>query len=163
MHRFQAFAPVVKTSAVTASPRTYAQPASVTLLSNRGPTDLRTSPLDEIQAIEEEWRLRIQPSGLVEETLCAQLAHATWHLRCLQRAEREAISVAAMNRAFNGETAASLMTWRLSSETAIRNALDQLQQYRSINEAEAAGSNSLLALRDAVRNATDRAALSVGA
>ena len=147
MNRFTAFAPVVV--AVEVAPRT--PPIDALALRPRRKTVLRVSPLDEIQAIEDEWRQQIQPSGVVEETLCAQLTHATWHLRCLQQAEREAIAVAAKNRCFNGDTAISLMTWRRSAETAIQSALQQLQSYRrlpegGVDQESLDGSSGLLAL-----------------
>ena len=148
MNRFTAFAPGVV--AVEVAPRT--PPIDALALRPRRKTVLRVSPLDEIQAIEDEWRQQIQPSGVVEETLCAQLTHATWHLRCLQQAEREAIAVAAKNRCFNGDTAISLMTWRRSAEAAIQSALQQLQSYRRLPEGDAVhdesleGSSGLLAL-----------------
>lgn len=129
MIRFSAFAPVLVSEerlpatkpAISFEPTAYEQPAAV-----------RQSPLDQIRAIEEEWRERIQPSGTFEQTICAQLAHATWHLKSLQEAEREAILAAAMNRGLNGDSAVSLMSWRLSAEAAIRNALEQLESYRRI-------------------------------
>jgi len=128
--RFSAFAPVLRISVPSPSSK---PPIIVDLVTPRPvtPPDAQL-PLDEIQLIEEEWRQRIQPNGLVEETLCAQLAHATWHLRCLHRAERETIAAAARNRSFNGESAISLMTWRRSAEAAIQNALEQLEGYRRI-------------------------------
>jgi len=128
--RFSAFAPALRVSEPDPSARA---PVTADMMAPRTQTvpDAAT-PLDEIQLIEEEWRQRIQPDGLVEETLCAQLAHATWHLRCLHRAEREAIAAAARNRSFNGESAVSLMTWRRSAEAAIQNALEQLEGYRRI-------------------------------
>ena len=148
MNRFTAFAPGVV--AVEVAP--HAPPVDALAARPRPQTALRLTPLDEIQAIEDEWRQQIQPSGVVEETLCAQLTHATWHLRCLQQAEREAIAVAAKNRCFNGDTAVSLMTWRRSAETAIQTALQQIQSYRRLPEGEAVqdgsldGSSDLLAL-----------------
>ena len=148
MNRFTAFAPGVVV--VEVAPHT--PPIDALALRPRRKTALRLSPLDEIQAIEDEWRQQIQPSGVVEETLCAQLTHATWHLRCLQQAEREAIAAAAKDRCFNGDTAISLMTWRRSAEAAIQSALQQLQSYRRLPEGGAAhdesldGSSGLLAL-----------------
>jgi hypothetical protein len=56
----------------------------------------------------------------------------------------------------NGESAASLMTWRLSAEAAIRNALEQLDSYRKMQLAEdPAPGRDLLALAEAV-GATQR-------
>ena len=111
------------------------RPVAANLVSQRPAGPPANSPLFEIQLIEDEWRHRIQPAGLVEETLCAQLAHATWHLRCLHRAERESIEAAARSRSFNGESALSLMTWRISAESAVKNALDQLHSYRVMEQA----------------------------
>ena len=148
LNRFIAFALGVEV--VEVAPQ--APPIDALALRPRHQTALRLTPLDEIKAIEDEWREQIQPSGVVEETLCAQLTHATWHLRCLQQAEREAIALAARNRCFNGDTAVSLMTWRRSAETAIQTAIEQLQNYRRLSGAEAAqdeslnGSSDLLAL-----------------
>ena len=148
LNRFTAFAPGVEVVKVAQR----APPVDALALRPRYQTALRLTPLDEIQAIEDEWRQQIQPSGVVEETLCAQLTHATWHLRCLQQAEREAIAAAARDRRFNGDTAVSLMTWRRSAEAAIQTALEQLQGYRRLPSGEAApdgalaGSSDLLAL-----------------
>lgn len=100
------------------------------------PTVARVSPVEEIQAIEEEWNRRIRPEGMVEETLCAQLAHVTWHLRCLHSAERETIAAAGKNHGFNYESAISLMRWRLSAESALTTALDQLESYRNMANRE---------------------------
>ena len=133
LNRFKAFAPQVECLEV-------APPVSpvdaLALLPRRHAPALRLTPLDEIQAIEDEWRQQIQPTGVVEETFCAQLTHATWHLRCLQQAEREAIAAAARDRCFNGETAHCLMTWRRSAEIAIQTALQQLRAYRQLAEGE---------------------------
>ena len=120
------------------------------------PVAVNPTPLYEIQAIEEEWRQHIQPTGMVEETLCAQLAHATWHLRCLHRAERESIAAAVQDRSFNGEHAMSLMTWRLSAENAVKTALDQFQAVRQFAQhepehiASLPPTNELLALAQVV-------------
>ncbi|MBY0502843.1 MAG: hypothetical protein K2X03_02970 [Bryobacteraceae bacterium] len=130
MLRFTAFAPVVEIWEQEPEAKTAAD-----LVTPRPNTNAPSMPLDEIHAIEDEWRQRVQPEGLVEETLCSQLAHATWHLRCLHRAEREAILAAARNRSFNGEAALSLMTWRRSAEDAIQAAIGQLQTYRQIGPA----------------------------
>lgn len=139
LNRFTAFAPGV----VMVEVSHHAPPVDALALRPRHQTALRLTPLDEIQVIENEWRQQIQPSGVVEETFCAQLTHATWHLRCLQQAEREAIAVAARDRCFNGDTAVSLMTWRRSAETAIQTALQQLQSYRRLPEGEAGQDGSL--------------------
>lgn len=105
-------------------------------------------PLDEIAALESEWREKVQPHGLHEETLCAQLAHATWHLRSLQRAEREAIAASVRQGSFNGEAAMSMMQWRLSAEQAVNGALEQLQSCRRMEQRAlpADGTSDLLAL-----------------
>lgn len=144
LNRFTAFAPGVEVMKVAP----HAPLVDALALRPRHQTALRLTPLDEIQAIEDEWRQQIQPSGVVEETLCAQLTHATWHLRCLQQAEREAIAAAARDRCFNGDTAVSLMTWRRSAEAAIQTALQQLQSYRQFPAGDESlkGSGDLLAL-----------------
>ena len=144
LNRFTAFAP--KVEVLEAAP--YTPPVDALALRPRHRTALRLTPLDEIQAIEQEWRQQIQPAGVVEETLCAQLTHATWHLRCLQQAERESIAAAARERCFNGETAISLMTWRRSAETAIETALQQLQNYRRLGDGEAAQARALNESKD---------------
>ena len=145
MGRFSAFAPLVE----SIEQRRRSKPVAAFTLPVDRPATTRESPLEEIQLIEDEWRERVQPRGVVEETLCAQLAHATWHLRSLQRAEREAIAAAARERCFNGDTAVSLMTWRRSAETAIQEALVQLKSYRDLPGADQApqeSSQNLLAL-----------------
>jgi len=154
MIRFSAFAPVVRT--IESKPRSK-QPAAFTLPARRTPSVPAATPLEEIRAIEDEWRQRVQPGGLVEETLCAQLAHATWHLRSLHRAERESIAAAARNRSFNGEAAVSLMTWRKSAESAIQSALDQLESYRRLNPGSShlAPAGDLLALANGIGPAHD--------
>ena len=166
MARFSRFAPVLRIS--ERKPETKA-PISVDMSTPRLPmANPSFTSLDEIQVIEDEWRQRIQPEGLVEETLCAQLAHATWHLRCLHRAEREAIAAAVRNRSFNGESAVSLMTWRRSAETAIHHALEQLQSYRQISTGPTpalpapAEVNDLLALAHSVAHARSHAASAYG-
>lgn len=135
IHRFSAFVPALRIW--EPDPEAKA-PITVDLVSPRPAALLQpaTSPLVEIAALEDEWRERLQPEGLVEETLCAQLTHATWHLRCLQRAELEAIATAAKNRSFNGNQAVSLMTWRRAAEESIRTALTQLQEYRQLASGE---------------------------
>ena len=131
MTRFNAFAPAL--CEMTPKPRL---PHAILPAPRAQPPATSPTPLYEIQAIEEEWLQLIQPAGMVEETLCAQLAHATWHLRCLHRAERESIAAALQDRSFNGEYAMSLMTWRLSAENAVKAALDQLQTYRQFAQHE---------------------------
>ena len=122
-------------------------PVTVDLVSRRSQlVPDPASPLSEIQAIELEWREKIQPDGLVEQTLCAQLAHATWHLRCLHLAEREALANAVNNRCFNGESVMSLMTWRRAAESSIQTALQQLHSYRQIGPIR--GPTPQLATRD---------------
>jgi len=149
--RFSAFAPVLRVNVPNPAVKAPIIVDMATQWSQKVPD---VTPLDDIQLIEAEWRERIHPDGLIEETLCAQLAHATWHLRCLHRAEREAIAVAVRNRSFNGESAISLMTWRRSAEAAIHNALEQLEGYRRIGPAASkavpAEVSGLLALSQAL-------------
>lgn len=117
----------------------------------------QSSPLADIEAIEREWHSKIQPEGLVEETLCAQLAHATWHLRSVHQAERESIAASVRNGSFDGESALTLMQWRLSVEDKINSALEQLERYRQMAQRElprASSVGDLLALRQGLsRNA----------
>ena len=134
LSRFSAFAPSLRE--VEQSPRPTAGavlPQPVRTAAVAAPS---TTPLDEIHAIEQEWRARVQPLGLIEETLCAQLAHATWHLRSLHRAERESIAASVQRGSFNGEWAMSLMKWRLNSENAVNSALEQLEHYRRMEQRE---------------------------
>jgi hypothetical protein len=86
--------------------------------------------LAEMQAIEDEWHRAIQPTSTLERSYCAQLAQATWHLRCLNQVERETIADAVRRGSFNGENALQVMEWRRSTESSIQRALEQIQQYR---------------------------------
>lgn len=150
--RFSAFTPVLRVS--EPKPERKA-PVTFDLVSRRSQlVPDSASPLSEIQLIELEWQEKIQPDGLVEQTLCAQLAHATWHLRCLHLAEREALASAVSNRCFNGESVMSLMTWRRAAESSIQTALQQLQGYRQVGPSRGPtpqlGTSDLLALSEAV-------------
>jgi len=95
------------------------------------------SHLAEMQAIEDEWRRILQPASLVEETYCSQLAHATWHLRCLNQVERDVIAESVRRRAFNGQSAVQLMEWRRAAEATIQTALDKIETCRRLQNEQA--------------------------
>lgn len=154
LHRFGAFAPRLRPmerrrEAVLFQP----QPVSVV----KAP-----SQLSEIQAIEAEWHRAIQPTTTLERTYCAQLAQATWHLRCLNQLERDTIADSARRGSFNGASAVQVMEWRRSTEASIQRALDQIQNYRrtaSVREALPALQPELAPLAQALGAGGGRATL----
>jgi hypothetical protein len=148
MARFYAFAPRLAPPPESSAPL---KPAELPVRLHH------TDPLLEIQLIEAEWRESIQPTNLIEETLCGQLAHATWHLRELNRTEREAIAHSVRNRSFDGDAALRLMQWRRSSEASIEAAPAQLAAYRGQPQAAlAAGPGDLHQLAKAIGSSAPR-------